>query len=126
MLIVLKERVVVRDSNLASSTHNKIVEASCRIVDRYISNVIPRVGEVICVQTSKNSPAQYYDVVSVIHCYNDSQFVNVDEHTLSKQSYSVCVEIKGHVNVHTYKYDGYTFEEEWPLITLLKDIPEED
>ena len=125
MLLILKERIVVRDSDILSKSYNQILEEYCQTVDSYASTIVPRVGDVLKVRKSDDTPSMFYDVVSVIHCYNDAQFKYDDDmNTLSKHSYTVYVEVKKHVNTHIYQDNGYTFNEKWSLITELKDVTE--
>ena len=114
MEIKLIERIVVRDEDTTSATYGRIKSLRRRYVDHYHSNTIPRIGEIVAVKEARDSSLVYYDVVAVIHFFDQYNRNNTyDENTVE-------VEVKRHVNVHEFENDGYVIREEWPIISELK------
>ena len=110
--ITFIERVVVRVDDTRSPRNHQIAHQAQKIVNCYSSDVIPRVGEIVCMDNDKA-----YDVVAVIHCRRKRGGIARDE---------VFVEVTPHIRTHAYCTGSYSIVEEWPLVTELSDIQIEE
>ena len=107
MRIYLSERIVERCMNPASPDYLKVTHMSTKTLDTYISDIIPRIGEVIW--TDKGS----YDVVSVEY-HRHSVEIKGDG------IMCVTVEVTPHKAKRDFSVGSYTLEEDWPLISDLE------
>lgn len=107
MRIYLSERIVERCMNPANPNYLKATHMSTKTIDTYTSEIIPRVGEVIC--TEKGS----YDVVGVEYLRHCAGFKG-------DGIMSVTVEVTPHKIKKSFSVSGYTVEENWPLISELE------
>lgn len=111
MLINLLERDVQRCNDPASPNYHKVTNVSAKIIDTYDSNFVPRIGEVISIGDNLA-----YDVVSIVYMRDSFKdgYRSQNENVLK-----VIVEVKLHIGKTTFNADGYSFEEDWPLITRI-------
>ena len=104
MRIFLNERFVERCMDPANPNYLKATRIHSQIIDTYISNIVPRVGEIIW--TDKGS----YDVVAVEYHRHCSEV---------KGDGIMCVtlEVAPHKLEKSFSFNGYCIKEEWPLIS---------
>ena len=111
LYITLAERVVERCNDLTSNKYQHVTKMAKKIVDSYLSNVIPHVGDTICLEQGCA-----YDVVSTVYHKTCASGHAHDE---------IFVEVIPHVEKHKFSAGAYSFEEDWPLIIDLETESDE-
>lgn len=111
MNILLIERVVTRCTDPDSPQYKLATHMSSKLVARYVSDVVPRKGEIIFVDENTS-----YEVVQVIYQRLGSSLPG-------KATFSVHIEVKPYVCIHKYVDTENQFFETWPLVINLPSDP---
>jgi len=109
LYVMLRQRIVERCKDPKSPNYNKITKMISRPIEGFVSydlDIVPRIGETICLGEN-----DAYDVVSVVHSKRCCAGLWHPE---------VVVEVVPHVSEHVFDAGGYSFVEEWPLISDLE------
>lgn len=115
LFITFAERVIQRCTDPKSKDYGRITKMTRRVIDGYgittPSCIIPRKGEIV-----RFSKGEAYEVVQIVNSKRNCAGLWHDD---------VIVEVVPYVAEHTFDAGGYSYKEDWPLITDLKaDINE--
>lgn len=109
LYVTLRQRIVERCNDPSSPNYKRVTKMTSRPIEGFVyynGDIVPRTGEVICLDQNRA-----YDVISVIHSKRCCAGLLHPE---------VIVEVVPHVAEHSFNAGGYSFTEEWPLISDLE------